>query len=149
MDPAPHLLALRGRPVETPLPLRPPDTAVTVSLQTKILVSFLAVGLVLLFAVPVVFERVQGRIAAGAVILGLTLAIGYALTAALARVSRLMRLKASAQEISSGDLSRSAIWRAPKRSRAPRTRTIRSHSLRPPSSPPYSGRRSATPRRPR
>jgi methyl-accepting chemotaxis protein len=115
MDPAPHLLALRGRPTETPLPLRPPATAVTVSLQTKILVSYVVLGLVMLFAVPMVAERVQGRIAAGATILVLTLAVGYGLTVALARVNRLMRLKASAQEISSGDLSRSVQSRGQTR----------------------------------
>ncbi|HSB19974.1 MAG TPA: methyl-accepting chemotaxis protein [Anaeromyxobacteraceae bacterium] len=106
-DPAPHLLALRGRPAEAPFPRRQPETAVTVSLQTKILVSYLVLGVAMLFAVPLVFERVQGRLAAGAAVLGITLALGYGLTAALARVGRLVRLKASAQEISSGDLSRS------------------------------------------
>ncbi|MBI5068855.1 MAG: methyl-accepting chemotaxis protein [Deltaproteobacteria bacterium] len=103
---APHLLALRGRPSESPTFRPPPESQATVSLQTKILVSYLVLGLVLLFAVPIVFDRVEGRLAAGGVVLLLTLAIGYGLTAALARVNRLVRLKASAQEISSGDLSR-------------------------------------------
>ncbi len=106
---APHLLALRGRPAEPPLP-RPPASAVTLSLQAKILIPYVVLGLVLLYAVPEVNARVPGRLGAGAVVLGLTLAIGYGLTVTLARVTRLMRLKASAQEISSGDLSRSVSF---------------------------------------
>jgi methyl-accepting chemotaxis protein len=103
---APHLLALRGRPSEAPLPRPPIVSDVTVSLQTKILVSYLVLGAVLFLAIPAILAGVPNRISAAVASLGLTLLLGWGLTIALARVHRLVRLKASAQEISSGDLSR-------------------------------------------
>ena len=114
---APHLVALRGRVSEPALRPAPPPGGLTVSLQTKILGSYLVVGLVLLFLVPAVQGFVHGRvpgelgsrIAGGAIILCLTLALGLVLTIWVARVSRVSRLKASAVEISRGDLSKSVI----------------------------------------
>ncbi len=104
-DSAPHLVALRGRAAEgVTRPRAAPGF--TISLQIKILLSYLVVGAVLLFAVPVIFEHVPNRLAGGAVVIGLTLAIGWGLTAALARVNRLARLQESAVEISRGDLSK-------------------------------------------
>ncbi|HEY7725219.1 MAG TPA: methyl-accepting chemotaxis protein, partial [Anaeromyxobacteraceae bacterium] len=103
---APHLLALRGRPALTPPPRPLPASAVSVSLQTKILVSYVVLGVVLYLVVPELQARLASRAAAAALVVGVTLAVGYGLTVALARVDRLVRLKASAQEISAGDLSR-------------------------------------------
>ncbi len=107
---APHLVALRGRPAD--LPSRPVPSgprAVTVSLQTKILVSYVILGLSLLAVIPAVFSWVPSRLGAGAVVVGFTLALGYGLTVAVARVSRVARLEASAAEISRGDLSKSVL----------------------------------------
>ena len=109
-DSSPHLVALRGRPAEAQArPAQGSGGAITVSLQTKILVSYVILGVILLFAVPAVFARVSNAPAAGAITIGLTLAIGYGLTVAIARVSRVTRLKASAVEISRGDLSKSVL----------------------------------------
>ncbi|WP_176065420.1 methyl-accepting chemotaxis protein [Anaeromyxobacter diazotrophicus] len=105
-DAAPHLVALRGRAAEGGERAAPPAAGLTVSLQVKILLSYLVVGAVLLFAVPLVFEHVPNRLLGGTIIVALTLAIGFGLTTALARVTRLARLKESAVEISRGDLSK-------------------------------------------
>jgi len=106
---APHLVALRGRAAEAPP--RPPPAAggLTVSLQTKVLSSYLVVGGVLFFAVPFVQERVASDALGAATILLLTLALGAGLTVAVARVSRVGRLKGSAVEISRGDLSKAVL----------------------------------------
>ncbi|HET9552735.1 MAG TPA: methyl-accepting chemotaxis protein [Anaeromyxobacteraceae bacterium] len=106
---APHLVAVRGRAAETPLRPPPEPSGLTASLQTKLLVSYLLVGVVLVFAVPFIGDRVSNPAAAGAIVLGLTLALGQGLTVAIARTSRLGRLKESAVEISRGDLSRSVL----------------------------------------
>ncbi len=105
-DTAPHLVAVRGRAAEAVARSSSAPGGLTASLQVKILLSYLVVGAVLLFAVPEVFERVPSRVGAGALVIGLTLAIGWGLTTALARVNRLAHLKESAVEISRGDLSR-------------------------------------------
>ncbi|HYG69997.1 MAG TPA: methyl-accepting chemotaxis protein, partial [Anaeromyxobacteraceae bacterium] len=103
---APHLVAMRGRAAETPPPRPPPATSeLTVSLQSKILVSYLIVGGVLLFAVPPILQRTNVA-AASAIILCLTLGLGWILTALIARTARITRLKVSAVEISRGDLSK-------------------------------------------
>ncbi|WP_242392079.1 methyl-accepting chemotaxis protein [Anaeromyxobacter oryzisoli] len=106
---APHLVAVRGRAAEPALRLAPPAPGLTVSLQTKILTSYFILGGVLLFAVPLVQAHVVSRVGEVVTILALTLALGFALTMAIARVSRLGRLKASAVEISRGDLSRAVL----------------------------------------
>ncbi|BDG03470.1 methyl-accepting chemotaxis protein [Anaeromyxobacter oryzae] len=106
---APHLVAVRGRAAEPALRPAPAAGGLTVSLQTKILTSYFIVGGVLLFAVPLVQERVQSRAVEVVIVLGLTLALGFGLTVAIARVSRVGRLKASAVEISRGDLSRAVV----------------------------------------
>jgi len=106
---APHLVALRGRASESPP--RPP-TAVpgfTFRLQNKILASYVIVGLVLLFAVPFIQEKAQNPIVGGTLVLLLAVALGNGLTIAVARVSRVGRLKESAVEISRGDLSRAVL----------------------------------------
>jgi methyl-accepting chemotaxis protein len=102
-------VALRGRAAEPPP--RPPPSAggLTASLQTKVLVSYLIVGGVLVFAVPFIEERVSSAVLGGAIVLLLTLALGAGLTMAIARVSRIGRLKASAVEISRGDLSKAVL----------------------------------------
>jgi len=106
---APHLVAMRGRAgVEPPRPA-PPQAGLTVSLQTKILVSYLIVGLILVFALPTLQDRVESRVLGGAILLVLTAALGQGMTVAIARVSRVGRLKASAVEISRGDLSRAVV----------------------------------------
>ena len=105
-DSAPHLVALRGRAAEGMTRSQAAPAGFTISLQIKILLSYLVVGAVLLFAVPAIFDHVPDRLAGGAIVIGLTLAIGWVLTAALARVNRLARLKESAVEISRGDLSK-------------------------------------------
>ena len=106
---APHLVALRGRSTEAPP--RPPAGApgFTFRLQTKILSSYVIVGLVLLFAVPFILEKTQNAIVGGTLVLLLTVALGNGLTIAVARVSRVGRLKESAVEISRGDLSRAVL----------------------------------------
>jgi methyl-accepting chemotaxis protein len=106
---APHLVALRGRAAEPALRPAPVRAGLTISLQTKILTSYFILGGVLLFAVPLVQERVQSRVGEVVTILALTLALGFGLTVAIARVSRVGRLKASAVEISRGDLSRAVV----------------------------------------
>src|SRR5205823_12865900 len=90
-------------------PLEDASSPLTVSLQTKILASYLIVGGALLFAMPEIYERISNRYAASALILGITLALGAFLTWSLARVARIVRLKVSAVEISSGDLSKSVV----------------------------------------
>jgi methyl-accepting chemotaxis protein len=105
-DTAPHLVAVRGRAAEAATRPSPPARGLTLSLQLKILLSYVVLGAVLLFAVPAVFERIRNSVAAGAIVVGLTLAVGWALTSVLARVNRLARLEASAEEISRGDLSK-------------------------------------------
>jgi methyl-accepting chemotaxis protein len=103
---APHLVAVRGRAAENPaLRTSPAPSELTVSLQSKILVSYLIVGGVLLFAVPPVLERTNA-FAAAAIILAGTLGLGWILTALIARTARITRLKVSAVEISRGDLSK-------------------------------------------
>ncbi len=109
---APHLVAVRGRAAEAPLRPPPESTGPMASLQVKLLVSYLIVGAVLIFAVPFIGERLQNPLAAGAAVLVLTLALGQGLTVAIARTSRVGRLKESAVEISRGDLSRSVVSEA-------------------------------------
>jgi len=104
---APHLVALRGRAAEPPPRAAPPARGLAVSLQTKLLVSYLLVGVVLVFAVPLIGQAVPHPIGAGAVVLVLTLGLGQVLTVAIARTARVGRLKESAVEISAGDLSKS------------------------------------------
>ncbi|HET8540505.1 MAG TPA: methyl-accepting chemotaxis protein [Anaeromyxobacter sp.] len=106
---APHLVAMRGRAAEPAIRPPPQAAGLTVSLQRKILVSYLIVGVVLFFAIPSIQARVQSVLVGGAAALLLTLALGAALTIAIARVSRIGRLKASAVEISRGDLSKAVV----------------------------------------
>src|SRR5512137_2800013 len=105
---APHLVAMRGRPLSEPV--RPPAATwrrtLTVSLQTKILGSYFILGGALLFLIPFVTSRVESHVNEAIILVGATLAIGWLLTISLARVSRLARLKESAREISAGDLSK-------------------------------------------
>ncbi len=110
-DSAPHLVALRGRPAERELRAAAPPPGRSVSLQVKLLVSYLILGVILLFAIPLVSERLLpgSRLAAWGVILALTLAVGFGLSSAVLRVARLARLKGSAVEISRGDLSKSVL----------------------------------------
>ena len=110
-DDAPYLVALRGRAPDRELRTAAPAPGRSVSLQTKLLVSYLILGVILIFAIPLVEEHlVRGsRFGAGAVILGLTLAVGYGLSIAVLAVARLTRLKTSATEISRGDLSKSVV----------------------------------------
>jgi len=106
---APHLVAVRGRAADSPP--RPPAAPVgpVVSLQLKLLVSFLILGLVMIFAVPLVHQYVGNLYAAGGILVLLTLALGQVLTVLVARAARVVRLKESAVEISRGDLSRSVL----------------------------------------
>jgi methyl-accepting chemotaxis protein len=106
---APHLVAVRGRAAETPLRPPPESGGLTASLQTKLVVSYLIVGVVLVFAVPLSREWVPNPIAAGALAVLGTAVLGWILTVAIARTSRVGRLKESAVEISRGDLSRSVL----------------------------------------
>ncbi len=106
---APHLVAVRGRAAAEPPRPAPVVGGLTVSLQTKILVSYLIVGAVLVFAVPFINKRVESEVLGGVVVLLLTAALGWGMTVAIARVSRVGRLKASAVEISRGDLSRAVV----------------------------------------
>ncbi len=109
---APHLVALRGRAVEAPLRPPPEPTGLTASLQTKLLVSYGIVGAVLVFAVPAIRERIPNPLAAGALAVLGALLLGWALTVAIARTARVVRLKGSAVEISRGDLSRTVLSEA-------------------------------------
>jgi methyl-accepting chemotaxis protein len=105
---APHLVAMRGRAV--PEGIRPPAAwrrTLTVSLQTKILGSYLILGGALVVLIPFVKGKIESAWLEAVVLLGCTLGIGWLLTSSLARVSRLARLKESAAEISAGDLSKS------------------------------------------
>jgi methyl-accepting chemotaxis protein len=106
---APHLVAVRGRAAEPALRPAAPPGGLTISLQTKILTSYFILGGVLLFAVPLVQGYFASRAVEVVVILAFTLALGFGLTVAIARVSRVGRLKASAVEISRGDLSRAVV----------------------------------------
>jgi methyl-accepting chemotaxis protein len=106
---APHLVAVRGRATETPLRPPPEATGLTATLQTKLLVSYGIIGVVLVFALPVLRDLVPHPLLAGALAVLGTLGLGWALTVAIARTSRVGRLKASAVEISRGDLSRSVV----------------------------------------
>jgi methyl-accepting chemotaxis protein len=100
-------VALRGRAAPAELPYAEPGPQpLTLPLHLKILASYLILGTVLVFAVPRVTALVPNRLAAGALLLGLTVLLGLGLSLALARVSRITRLKGSAVEISRGDLSR-------------------------------------------
>ncbi len=71
-DAAPHLVALRGRAAEGAERVLPATGGLTVSLQVKILLSYLVVGAVLLFAVPLVFEHVTNRLLGGTIVVALT-----------------------------------------------------------------------------
>ncbi len=106
---APHLVAMRGRAGAEPTHAAPPQGGMNVSLQTKILVSYLIVGFILVFALPAIQDRVESRVLGGAILLILTAALGQGMTVAIARVARVGRLKASAVEISRGDLSRAVV----------------------------------------
>ena len=106
---APHLVALRGRAAEPPPRPSPSAGGLTASLQTKVLVSYLIVGGVLVFAVPFIQDRVSSAALGAAIVLLLALALGAGLTMAIARVSRIGRLKESAVEISRGDLSKAVL----------------------------------------
>jgi methyl-accepting chemotaxis protein len=106
---APHLVAVRGRAAEPALRPAAPPGGLPISLQTKILTSYFILGGVLLFAVPLVQGYFASRAVEVVVILAFTLALGFGLTVAIARVSRVGRLKASAVEISRGDLSRAVV----------------------------------------
>jgi len=110
-DTPPHLVALRGRPPDRDLRAPAPPPGRSVSLQTKLLLSYVSLGVFLLFATPIVQDRLlPGRpLVADAVLVALTLVAGYALSTAVLRVSRLARLKYSAVEISGGDLSKSVV----------------------------------------
>ena len=106
---APHLVAVRGRAAEAAPRPTPPSTGLAVSLQKKILFSYLIVGGVLLLAVPTIQARIESPFLGGALVVLLTLALGQLLTMAIARVARLERLRASAAEISRGDLSKAVV----------------------------------------
>ncbi len=110
-DTPPHLVALRGRPPDRDLRAPSPPPGRSVSLQTKLLLSYVSLGVFLLFATPIVKGRLlpDRPIVADAVLVALTLVAGYALSTAVLRVSRLARLKFSAVEISGGDLSKSVV----------------------------------------
>jgi methyl-accepting chemotaxis protein len=98
-------VALRGRRAETPHPVAAPPRPLTVSLRSKILVSYLVVGVVLMLAVPPIFVHVSSSVLAGGLVIALTFAMGWAMTMALARVDRVGELKRYAVEISRGDLA--------------------------------------------
>jgi methyl-accepting chemotaxis protein len=111
---APHLVALRGRAAEPALRPAPTASGLEFSLQTKILGGYFIVGVVLLVAVPLINRWVDNPVLGGAFVLPVTLVLGWGLTLGIGRVSRLGRLKASAVEISRGDLSRAVISEAQK-----------------------------------
>ncbi|MFT3913314.1 MAG: methyl-accepting chemotaxis protein [Anaeromyxobacteraceae bacterium] len=108
---APHLVALRGRSGGEQPASRPPASppGFTFKLQTKILTGYVIVGAVLLFAVPYILEKSQNPVLGGLLVLLLTVAMGQGLTIAIARTSRVGRLKESAVEVSRGDLSRAVV----------------------------------------
>jgi len=108
---APHLVALRGRSSGEPPAPRPPSSApgFTFKLQSKILTGYVIVGAVLLFAVPFILQQSNNPVIGGVLVLLLTLAMGQGLTIAIARTSRVGRLKESAVEVSRGDLSRNVL----------------------------------------
>jgi methyl-accepting chemotaxis protein len=106
---APHLVALRGRAAELPPRPGPAALGFTFSLQVKILVGYLIVGGVLFLLVPRLSVWLPQVWASGLVVLGVTVALGFGLTIAIARTSRIGRLKESAVEISRGDLSRAVL----------------------------------------
>jgi len=106
---APHLVALRGRAAEPALRPAPRAAGLEFSLQAKILGSYLILGLVLIVAIPVINRFMGSPLLAGAITLPATLVLGWALTLGIARLSRVGRLKASAVEISRGDLSRAVV----------------------------------------
>ena len=106
---APHLVALRGRASEPPPRPGPAALGFTFSLQVKILVGYLIVGGVLFVLVPVLNAHVPHLWASGLAVLGVTAALGMGLTIAIARTSRIFRLKERAVEISRGDLSRAVL----------------------------------------
>ena len=107
---APHLVALRGRAAEPALRPPPRASGLEFSLQSKILGGYLMVGVVLVVAVPLVNGWLAERLVRRRpTIVPITLALGYVLTLGIARVSRVGRLKASAVEISRGDLSRAVL----------------------------------------
>ena len=108
-DSAPHLVAVRGRAAEGMARSPAVHGGLTVSWQSKILLSYVVVGTVLLFAVPLISEHARPRILGGPLVIALTVAMGWGLTTALARASRLARLKESAVEISRGDLSKPLV----------------------------------------
>jgi methyl-accepting chemotaxis protein len=104
-------VALRGRSPDRDLRAPSPSPGRSVSLQTKLLISYVILGAFLLVAMPVVRDRLlhDQPVTANVVLLALTLVAGYALSTAVLRVARLARLKYSAVEISGGDLSKSVI----------------------------------------
>jgi methyl-accepting chemotaxis protein len=104
-DAAPYLVAVRGRAAGVPPGVRPPPRGLRLSLQLKSLLSYAVLGAVLLFAIPAVTDHIESRWVEGVVVIALTSAIGAALTAVLARLTRVARLERWAQEISRGDLS--------------------------------------------
>ena len=106
---APHLVAVRGRAAEAPLRPPPDSGGITVSLQVKLLISYLIVGVVLVFALPLSREWIPNPVAAGGLAVLGTGVLGWILTVAIARTARVGRLKESAVEISRGDLSRSVL----------------------------------------
>jgi methyl-accepting chemotaxis protein len=111
LDGAPHLVALRGRAPEAPsrpftAASRPPPS---VSLRSKVLGSYLVLGLALSFAVPVISTHVPSRLAGAGLVLVLTFAIGWVLTTVITRVDRVKHLKRYAVEISRGDLAPAAL----------------------------------------
>ena len=102
-----HLVALRGRVPDRDLRPPPPPPSRAISLQTKLLVSYVLLGAFLVGAVPLVQRVLGDRIfLADVILLVLTLVVGYALATAVLRVNRLARLRISAVEISGGDLSK-------------------------------------------
>ncbi len=102
-------MAVRGRAAEPPLRPAPAPAGLTVSLQTKILFSYFIVGAVLLFAVPLVERWAVSRTVEVVTVLAGSLLLGQGLTLAVARLARIGRLKASAVEISRGDLSKAVV----------------------------------------
>ena len=92
-DVPPHLVALRGRIPEREL--RAPSVAPgrSVSLQTKLLISYVILGAFLLVAVPVVRGRLlpDQPLTADAVLLALTLVVGILVDDAIVEIENIMR----------------------------------------------------------